>query len=148
MVRLMTVPAMISLVTLGVSDVAVSTEFYRALGFELSSASVPGEVSFFRTSGGLLGLFGEDDLAADAHTPPRTADGFRGVTLAINVASVDAVRAALAVAVAAGAALPKPGRATEWGGYNGYFADPDGHLWEVAHNPFWPLGPDGLPQLP
>jgi uncharacterized protein len=144
----MTVPAIISLVTLGVSDVSASTEFYVALGFELSSASVPGEVSFFRTSGGLLALFGDADLAADAHTRPRDRDGFRGVTLAINVASAEAVEAALAVAVGAGAELPKPGEATEWGGYNGYFADPDGHLWEIAHNPYWPLGPDGLPQLP
>ena len=144
----MTVPAMISLVTLGVRDVPASTRFYEALGFERSSASVPGVVSFFRTSGGLLSVFGADDLATDAHTESRADDGFRGVTVAINVASADAVDEALAAAVAAGASLPKPGQRAEWGGYSGYFADPDGHLWEVAHNPYWEFGADGLPRLP
>jgi uncharacterized protein len=144
----MTVPAVISLVTLGVRDVAASTRFYQALGFELSPGSVEGEVSFFRTAGGRLGLFGHLDLAADAHVEARPAAGFRGVSLAANVESPAAVDAALSAAAAAGATIPKPGQASEWGGYSGYFADPDGHLWEVAHNPFWPLGPDGLPQLP
>jgi predicted lactoylglutathione lyase len=144
----MTVPAVISLVTLGVRDVAASTRFYQALGFELSPGSVDGEVSFFRTSGARLGLFGHDDLVADAHVEALSADGFRGVSLAINVESPDAVDAALSVAAVAGATIPKPAEATEWGGYSGYFADLDAHLWEVAHNPFWPLGPDGLPQLP
>ncbi|PZS12614.1 MAG: glyoxalase [Pseudonocardiales bacterium] len=144
----MTVPAAISLVTLGVRDVRASTRFYQSLGFELSPGSVEGDVSFFRTAGGRLGLYGQDDLAADAQAQPRTADGFRGVTLSINVDSPAAVDAALAAAGAAGAAIPKPALATEWGGYSGYFADADGHLWEVAHNPFWPLGADGLPQLP
>jgi predicted lactoylglutathione lyase len=144
----MTVPAVVSLVTLGVRDVAASTRFYEALGFELSPGSVEGDVSFFRTSGARLGLFGQDDLAADAHVDAHATGGFHGVSLAINVESPAAVDAALSIAAAAGAAIPKPAEATDWGGYNGYFADPDGHLWEVAHNPFWPLGPDGLPQLP
>jgi predicted lactoylglutathione lyase len=144
----MPVPAVISLVTLGVRDVAAATRFYQELGFTLSPGSVEGEVSFFRTAGARLGLFGHDDLAADAHVAAATPDGFRGVALAINVESRAAVDAALTAAAAAGATMPKPGQATEWGGYSGYFADPDGHLWEVAHNPFWPLGPDGLPQLP
>ncbi len=145
----MPVPAVISLVTLGVRDVAASTEFYRALGFDLSSASQPGVVSFFATAGGLLGLFGAEDLRADAQAGPAASpEGFRGVTLAINVGSREEVDTALADAEAAGARIAKPARATEWGGYHGYFADPDAHLWEVAHNPGWPLGPDGLPQLP
>jgi catechol 2,3-dioxygenase-like lactoylglutathione lyase family enzyme len=144
----MTVPARISLVTLGVADVARATAFYQALGWPLSSASVEGEVSFFRTAGGLLGLFGAADLATDAGLPATPAGGFRGVALAINVASPQEVDAALAAAVAAGGTVPQPARTTEWGGYSGYFADPDGHAWEVAHNPFWPLGPDGLPVLP
>jgi uncharacterized protein len=145
----MTIPALISLVTLGVSDVAASTRFYRDLGFELSSASVEGEVSFFRTAGGLLGLYGADDLRRDALAESAAAPGtFRGVTLATNVASNHAVDSALATAASAGATIVKPAQATEWGGYHGYFADPDGHLWEIAHNPFWPLGPDGRPQLP
>ena len=73
---------------------------------------------------------------------------FRGVTLAINVEAPDEVDAALAAAAEAGGIVVKPGHRAEWGGYTGYFADPDGHLWEVAHNPGWPLGADGLPILP
>lgn len=140
------VPA-ISLVTLGVADVEAATAFYQRLGFPLSSASVPGEVSFFRTAGGLLGLFGAADLAADACVPPA-AGGFSGVSLAINVASPAAVDEALRHAAEAGAKTLKPPQATEWGGYHGYFADPDGHAWEVAHNPGWPLNSAGLPELP
>ena len=144
----MTVPAAISLVTLGVRDVEASTRFYTALGFPLSSASVPGEVSFFRTAGGLLALWGADDLAADAGVEPRPPGISSGVALAINVESRDAVDAALADAADAGAQILKEPRETDWGGYQGYFADPDGHAWEVAHNPFWPLDERGLPQLP
>ncbi len=145
----MSVPPVLSLVTLGVSDVAASTAFYESLGFERSSASVEGEVSFFRTAGGLLGLYGAEDLRLDAEAgAPAEPGAFSGVTLAVNVASRAVVDEALAAAEAAGARIAKPARATEWGGYHGYFADLDGHLWEVAHNPFWPLGPDGLPQLP
>lgn len=144
----MTVPPVLSLVTLGVRDVEASTRFYERLGFPLSSASQPAVVSFFRTAGGLLGLFGADDLAADAEVGQQPATGFRGVSLAINVASRAAVDAALAAAEGAGARVLKAPQPTEWGGYHGYFADPDGHAWEVAHNPFWPLDEDGLPQLP
>jgi uncharacterized protein len=145
----MTVPAVISLVTLGVKDVAASTAFYQAIGFELSSASVEGEVSFFRTAGSRLAVWRDDELRRDAAAEPRAGNAaFRDFSLAINVASADEVDAALDTAIAAGARIARPAEATEWGGYNGYFADPDDHLWEVAHNPFWPLGPDGLPQLP
>jgi hypothetical protein len=144
----MPVPAAISLVTLGVRDVPSATRFYEALGFPLSSSSVPGLVSFFRTAGGLLGLFGADDLAADAQQPSAPPAGFRGVTLAINVGSPAEVDAALAAADAAGAHISKAPQATDWGGYHGYFADPDGHAWEVAHNPGWPLDDRGLPILP
>lgn len=141
-------PAILSLITLGVRDVTASTRFYESLGFELSPASVAGEVSFFKTTGGLLAVYGERDLAADANTPPRTGAGFRGVTLAINLPSREAVDAAFAAAGSAGAELAKAPVATDWGGYSGYFADPDGHLWEIAHNPYWPLDDRGLPQLP
>lgn len=144
----MTIHAVISLVTLGVRDVPAATRFYRALGFELSAASVEGEVSFFRTEGSRLALYGSAALAADAHAPADAPEGFRGVALAMNLDSPAAVDAALAAAQAAGASLPKPAQATDWGGYSGYFADPDGHLWEVAHNPFWPLDAAGLPELP
>jgi catechol 2,3-dioxygenase-like lactoylglutathione lyase family enzyme len=147
-VPIMTIPAVLSLVTLGVRDVAAATRFYESLGFDLSSASVPGEVSFFRTAGGLLGLYGVDALALDAQVPSAAHDGFRGVTLAINVASRADVDSAIGTAAAAGAHVTKAPVSTDWGGYHGYFADPNGHLWEVAHNPFWPLGPDGVPLLP
>jgi uncharacterized protein len=105
-------------------------------------------VSFFRTAGGLLALWGEANLAADARLPPRTDSGFRGVALAMNLDSPDQVDAALAAAVAAGATLLKEGQRTEWGGYQGIFADLDGHVWEVAHNPDWPIGADERPTLP
>jgi catechol 2,3-dioxygenase-like lactoylglutathione lyase family enzyme len=145
----MSIPAVLSLITLGVRDVAASTRFYQALGFPLSSSSVPGEVSFFRTAGGLLGLYGAQALADDAQVPPAASEaGFRGVSLAVNVASREIVDSALATAEAAGARVLKAPQETEWGGYHGYFADPDGHAWEVAHNPFWPLDEHGVPQLP
>ena len=151
-VEIMTTPSAvrpaISLVTLGVADLPVSTAFYQRLGFPLSSASVPGIVSFFRTAGGLLGLYGAEDLAHDARLAPRTDAAFSGVTLAINVGSPDEVDSALAGAEAAGAKVVKPAQATDWGGYHGYFTDPDGFAWEVAHNPGWPLDEAGLPQLP
>jgi predicted lactoylglutathione lyase len=144
----MPIPAVLSLVTLGVRDVAASTAFYEGLGFRLSSASVPGEVSFFHTAGGLLAVWGADELADDARQPRSGAPAFRGVSLAINVGSREEVDAALRTAADASATILKPAEQAEWGGYQGYFADPDGHVWEVAHNPFWPLGPDGVPQLP
>jgi catechol 2,3-dioxygenase-like lactoylglutathione lyase family enzyme len=144
----MTVPARVSLLTLGVAEVARATAFYQALGWPLSSASISGDVSFFKLSNTVLALWGQDDLAVEASASPGPVSPFRGVALAINVDSPDEVEAALAAAVAAGGELRTPGHPTDWGGYNGYFADPDGHLWEVAHNPGWPLGPDGLPILP
>ncbi|HEV7193873.1 MAG TPA: VOC family protein [Jatrophihabitantaceae bacterium] len=143
----MPVPPVVSLVTLGVADVAASSSFYEALGFRRSSASVPGEVSFFHTAGGILAVWGRAELAADSGVAEAGA-GAGSVSLAVNVGSRAAVDAALADALAAGARITRTAVATEWGGYNGYFADPDGHLWEVAHNPHWPLDDAGLPQLP
>lgn len=144
----MAIPPRVSLVTLGVKDVARSTAFYVALGWPLSSASVPGDVSFFKTAGGLLAIWNEDLLAEDAGLPRGAVGDGRGSALAINLESREEVDAALAAAAAAGATITKPAQATDWGGYNGYFADPDDHLWEVAHNPFWPIGDDGRPTLP
>jgi len=141
-------PARVSLMTLGVRDVNSSTRFYQALGWPLSPASVPGEVSFFNTQGGLLALWGEQDLAADVNVDAGPRPAFRGVALAVNLESHELVDTFLRAAEAAGGSIVKPAQATEWGGYNGYFADPDGHLWEIAHNPDWPIGPDGRPQLP
>ncbi|BFU46190.1 VOC family protein [Krasilnikovia sp. MM14-A1004] len=149
----MSVPARVSLATLGVGDVARATAFYSRLGWRLSPASIPGVVSFFHTAGGLLSLIATDDLAADAGLPARLppanpATDFRGTMLAINVESRASVDEALRAAVQAGAGLVKAGGATDWGGYLGYFTDPDGHLWEVTHNPGWPLDEAGVPRLP
>ena len=145
-----TLPARFSLATLGVRDVRRSTEFYLALGWPLSSASVPGEVSFFDTDGGILAIWGYDELAKDAgvSTQPGGDSGYRGVAYAINLDSPADVDEFLVLAVKAGGRITRAAEATEWGGYNGYFADPDGHLWEVAHNPHWPIGPHGRPILP
>jgi predicted lactoylglutathione lyase len=143
------VPAVLSLVTLGVANVRASTRFYQELGFPLSSSSVEGEVSFFRTAGGLLAVWSTDELRKDAGLDATATTGrYREFSLAINVGSREAVDAALATAVSAGAQITRAAEATDWGGYNGYFADPDGHLWEIAHNPFWPLSADGRPELP
>lgn len=136
----------ISIVTLGVADVARSTAFYEALGWERSSASQE-TITFIQLKGIVLGLFNRDSLAEDAGVP-ATPPGFSGVSLAHNVASPEAVDAAIAFAVSCGARLVKASEKVFWGGYSGYFADPDGHLWEVAHNPFFPLDADGHVVLP
>jgi uncharacterized protein len=136
----------VTLITLGVADMVLARRFYEALGFKASRDSNDG-VTFFDAGGVVLGLFGRAALAEDAHVPD-SALGFSGVSLAHNVASDAEVDAVLAEAVAAGAKLLKPGQKVFWGGYSGYFADPDGHLWEVAHNPFWPLDATGRIQLP
>ncbi|WP_181442501.1 VOC family protein [Streptomyces tateyamensis] len=141
------VPARISIVTLGVADLDVSSAFYAALGWQRSTASSP-EIVWFRTADSALGLFPADELAADAGLPPGGEPAFRGVTLAVNLESPQAVDAALAVAVAAGGGIVKPPAATEWGGYSGYFQDPDGHLWELAHNPFFAFTEQGQLDLP
>lgn len=143
----MTVPARISLVTLGVGDLTRSTAFYESLGWKRSSASNE-EVSFFRTAGSVLALYPFDLLAADAALPAGERPPFRGVTLAINVDSEDEVERVLREAEAAGGAILKPGQRADWGGFSGYFADPDGYAWEVAFNPGFPFAPDGSLALP
>lgn len=136
----------LSLITLGVEDVARARAFYERLGFKASSESNP-SVTFFNAGGVVLGLFGRAALAEDAHVA-STASGFSGIALAHNVRSDAEVDAVIAEAIAAGAKLVKAGQKVFWGGYSGYFADPDGHLWEVAHNPFWRLGDNGDIVLP
>jgi uncharacterized protein len=136
----------LSLITLGVADMARARAFYEALGFKASSQSQP-SVTFFDTGGVILGLYGRASLAADA-TVPDSAPGFSGVALAHNVGSDAEVDAVIAHAVKCGGKLVKAAHKVFWGGYSGYFADLDGHLWEVAHNPFWPLDKDGRVQLP
>lgn len=146
----MSVPNRVSLVTLGVSDVEGAAAFYERLGWTRSSASVPGVVAFFATTTGtVLGLYGAADLADDAALPASAGPAaFRGVALAINVASPAEVDEVLNVARDAGATVTKQGTRAEWGGYSGYFTDPDGHAWEVAHNPGFPLGDDGTVTVP
>jgi uncharacterized protein len=138
------VPARISLATLGVVDIARSRTFYRSLGWEL--AIDMDELAVFRTAGSFLGLYPIAELSRDlGDALPSTAA--RCTALAINVGSAEEVDAAIAEALAAGGALLAAPARAEWGGYSGYFADPDGHAWEVAHNPGWPLGDDGLPRI-
>lgn len=132
----MVVPAHLSLVTLGVRDLARSVAFYEALGWQQSGAS-EGAIAFFSLGGTNLALYGVEALADDALQPPA-AGGFRGVTLAINALSVAGVDRMLASFVAAGAVVVKPPQTADWGGYSGYVADPDGHLWELAYNPYSP----------
>ncbi|MBZ0252727.1 MAG: VOC family protein [Candidatus Methylomirabilis sp.] len=136
----------ISLITLGVADVARSRRFYEALGFRASGASRPG-VAFFQAGGMALGLYGREALAEDAGMAPE-GSGFPGVALAYNVRTPEEVARTLAEAEAAGARVVKPAEDAFWGGRTGYFADPDGHLWEVAWNPHFPLSPDGSLRLP
>jgi len=145
------VPQRITLVTLGVADVDASSRFYESLGWRRSSASVAREVTFFQMGGSALALFGRAALAAEAGGMPGASDDdprFRGVSLAINVASRDEVDRAFWTWTSAGATAVAPPAATAWGGYSSYVADPDGHLWELAHNPFWALGDDGSVALP
>ncbi len=123
----------ISLITLGVSDLARSIEFYRD-GLGLPKRDGPDGIAFFETSGTWLSLYARKSLAEDA-TVPSDGSGFRGFALAHNVGSPDEVDRLLQQAVDAGATLRKPGQKASWGGYSGYFEDPDGFLWEVAWNP-------------
>lgn len=137
----------VHLVTLGVSDLARARRFYvDGLGWEASSASV-GDVVFLRTAGTVLALYPRAALAEDARVR-EGGSGFRGIALAHNVRRKEDVDAALAHAVGCGATLVKPATDAFWGGRSGYFADPDGHLWEVAWNPGFPFAPDGTLALP
>ena len=140
--------AHLSLITLGVSDLERATAFYAALGWERSAASVPGTVTFFHGSTAALGLFGRDDLADDARVPPGSLHASGAVALAMNVESPEAVDDVLTRVRTAGATITKDAERADWGGYSGYFRDPDGHLWEVAHNPGFELRPDGGVILP
>jgi predicted lactoylglutathione lyase len=141
----MAVPASISLVTLGVEDVERSKAFYRAVGWE-AGIDMDG-FAVFRTGGALLALYPLAEMSRDAGDDVPV-ERTRRVHLAINLGSPEDVDAAVAEFMAAGAALLAAPHAAEWGGYTAIVADPDGHAWEIAHNPGWPLGADGLPQLP
>lgn len=139
--------ACLSLVTLGVSDLAKSTTFYEALGFRRKSRGADG-VAFFEAGGVILSLWTTAELAKDAEIASTNPSGFRGMSLAWNCSSVAEVDRALARAMAAGATLIRSAQTVFWGGYTAYFADPDGHLWEVAYNPQFPFSADGRLLLP
>jgi len=135
----------VSLVTLGVADLAASRRFYEALGW--SSASSPDDgVVFFQAGSMVLGLWNREELAKDSGA--EDAGGWGGIALAHNVRSPAEVDAVIAEARAAGATITRAGAPTFWGGYSGAFLDPDGHAWEVAHNPGWELDADGAVVLP
>ncbi len=134
-----------TIVTLGVTDLERSAKFYRDLGWEQRGDLTNGIV-WFKTSGTWLGLYGYDALADDAHLEAVPADEqprYRGVTLALNLPSEDAVDLAFVRVRAVGGKIQKPADRTEWGGYSGYFADPDGHLWEIAYAPGFTVDEDG-----
>lgn len=130
----------VTMVTLGVSDVALARAFYEALDWA-TGASPGDDVVFFQAGGMVVGLWSRTALAEDSGV--EDPGGWGGVTLAHNVRSPAEVDAVLAQAEAAGASIARPGAETFWGGYSGVFVDPDGHTWEIAHNPFWTLAEDG-----
>ena len=134
----------ISIITLGYADFDRARAFYEALGW--AGQSPDGEVVFVQAGPMILGLWDRAKLAADSAV--TDAGGWGGVTLAHNVGSPAEVDAVLAQADAAGGTIGRPGAPTEWGGYSGVFVDPEGHPWEIAHNPHWTLAPDGAVRLP
>ncbi len=138
----------ISLITLGVGDLERSLRFYRdGLGWPVSGASVAGVVAFLRTRSAVLALYPRRDLAADANLP-EIGSGFGGIALAHNVRIREEVDSVIAEAVQAGGSVLKAAHDADWGGYSGYFVDPDGYPWEIAWNPFFPMDADGSVKLP
>jgi catechol 2,3-dioxygenase-like lactoylglutathione lyase family enzyme len=136
----------VSIVTLGVTDLDRSREFYERLGWARSMAKAEGIV-FFQAGGMALALYPRHELAKDANVAPE-GHGFAGMTLAHNARTRQDVDSVLAEAKAAGATILKPAQDVFWGGYSGYFSDPDGFLWEVAWNPFFPIAEDGALRIP
>jgi uncharacterized protein len=134
----------VSVVTLGVHDLARARRFYEALGWT-SGAEEDDDVVFFQSGGMVVSLWDRTKLAEDTGVPD--AGGWAGITLAHNVGSPAEVDWVLAEAEAAGATIARPGAPTFWGGYSGVFVDPEGHAWEIAHNPHWTLGADGSIRL-
>lgn len=138
-------PQRINLVTLGVDDLARSRAFYAALGW--TETSWTEGVVFYQMAGMALGLFGKAALAEDQGRAGMTLET-GAITLAQNFVTAEDVDLAFAQAIAAGATSLKAPEAVFWGGYSGYFADPDGHVWELAHNPFWTVEADGTITIP
>jgi predicted lactoylglutathione lyase len=139
--------AHVSLITLTVADIAEATAFYQRLGFVLSESQSQEAVSFFQAGPLVLALWGRDAQIEDAKAG-EIWTGNGGIVIAQNVDSEAAVDVFMARAEAAGARILKPATKTFWGGYNGYFADPDGHVWEIAFNPYWKLDASGRVELP
>jgi uncharacterized glyoxalase superfamily protein PhnB len=135
----------ISLVTLGVQDVSRARAFYERLGWRGQEVE---ETVFFQAGGIVVVLWGRKKLADDAGVQDARLDGFGGVALAHNVQTTAEVDEVLAVAQQAGATITRPARETFYGGYAGCFTDPDGHVWEIAHNPGFTLGPEGELTVP
>jgi predicted lactoylglutathione lyase len=135
----------ISLVTLGVRHLGRARAFYEALGWG-SSSKPEDDVVFFQAGSMIVGLWGRDELAVDSGV--EDSGGWGGVTLAYNTRSRAEVDAIIEEARTAGATVAREPAETAWGGYSGVFIDPDGHPWEVAHNPFWTIEPDGSTRLP
>src|SRR5579859_4064856 len=136
----------VSLITLGVKDLSQSREFYERLGWRRSMAKTEGIV-FFQAGGMALALYPRAELAKDANVSSE-GRGFNGMTLAYNTRNREEVDSVLAQAQRAGAKLLKPAQEAFWGGYSGYFSDPDGFLWEVAWNPSFTVAEDGALRLP
>jgi catechol 2,3-dioxygenase-like lactoylglutathione lyase family enzyme len=134
----------VSLITLGVRDLARARRFYEALGWT-SGAAPADDVVFFQTGGSILALWDRGSLAEDSGV--EDGGGWGGVALAHNLGSPEEVDRVMAEAAAAGAIITHPAGRTFWGGYSGVFVDPDGHPWEVAHNPGWTLKEDGSVSL-
>lgn len=136
-----------SLISLGVKDVARATAFYEGLGWKRSAPNSNEHITFFQLGCVTLGLYSLESLAKESGQPVPS-DGFGGVTLSYNTRSKDEVDQVLAEAEAVGAIIVKTGADAFWGGYVGYFTDPDGHVWEVTWNPFFPIDADGAVHLP
>jgi len=134
----------LSLVTLGARDLGRARRFYEALGWT-TGAAPEDDVVFFQTGCMIVALWGRDQLAED--TVVTDSGGWGGITLAYNARSPAEVDSVLAEAESAGATIPRPGAETFWGGYSGIFVDPEGHAWEVAHNPHWTVRADGSVSL-
>jgi uncharacterized protein len=137
----------LAIVTLGVADLDRSIAFYSGLGWEQRGDRAQGIV-WFRTATSWLGLFPADELAADAALPLEPLPAYRGITLAVNLPTEADVDAAFALVRELGAHVVKEPERMEWGGYSGYFTDPDGHVWELCFNPGFPIDDEGRITIP
>jgi uncharacterized protein len=133
----------LSLISLGVKDVAEAITFYNRMGLAHVAEQSNYQITFFQMGGVILGLYGRDALAEDATLLPSASQPFNGVSIAYNAREKADVDTVLAEAKAAGGTIVKPAEDAFWGGYSGYFTEPDGHLWEIAWNPFFPITGDG-----